>query len=391
MTRHAKKTHASFYPDGTSPGGGRAGGQGRTRFVSSPGKPPASRPARTQRKERSISDPGPMRVPDTKMTHEHGITEDKNEESKKTVGLPRHVIVHHSTARGTTELENSEKIKDDPDPVCFSRISGGGLFSSGGSVTYCDSYDDNIYRIQANHHHSPPGIRNLQSPSGGDFQRLHSPPSGEFQRLMTMEAADMVIKEEDPCDEYYTDADNSEETAIRELLGVKDRIDLSSLMHEFGDRKLILPPPSPQTDMEDNVIKMEPNSPPPSPMLQDDTPGPPPYCYNEPSSLVTLQPPPPLTPAPKQPPAASSSVFLRSPSQDSITRTKNPVLPSIHTETCLVVPELNTIKYPGSQAQSQPGHTHLLFTTAETDQLTELRGSLFMSDEYGQPYFQPWN
>ena len=27
----------------------------------------------------------------------------------------------------------------------------------------------------------------------------------------------------------------------------------------------------------------------------------------------------------------------------------------------------------------------------ETDTLTELRGSLFLSDEYGQAYFQPWN
>ena len=54
---------------------------------------------------------------------------------------------------------------------------------------------------------------------------------------------------------------------------------------------------------------------------------------------------------------------FRTPSQDSITRTKNPVLPSIHTETCLVVPEPNIVKYPGQGAGGQhmlSGHT-LLF------------------------------
>ena len=76
------------------------------------------------------------------------------------------------------------------------------------------------------------------------------------------------------------------------------------------------------------------------------------------------------------------------------------MLPSIHTETCLLVPEPNTLKYP---AVAPAGSTQLLFTAgfaAEsagqderdvTEQLTELRGSLFLSDEYGQHYFQPWN
>ena len=76
-------------------------------------------------------------------------------------------------------------------------------------------------------------------------------------------------------------------------------------------------------------------------------------------------------------------------------RTKNPVLPSIHAESCLVVPEPNTLKYP---AVAPAG---LLFTAGlaadsaaddtAVEQLTELRGSLFLSDEYGQQYFQPWN
>ena len=50
MTRHAKKTHASFYEGAV--GGTGAGGKVRARYVSTPsnhGQPPLTRPARTTR------------------------------------------------------------------------------------------------------------------------------------------------------------------------------------------------------------------------------------------------------------------------------------------------------------------------------------------------------
>ena len=159
---------------------------------------------------------------------------------------------------------------------------------------------------------------------------------------------------------------------------------------------------------EEMLIKMEPNSPPASPISQD----------QDDSLLLTsmiVQQHPPVTTlvltnaqaqefiavtattslqtsqlvtSQQEQISKARSIFLRTPSQDSITRTKNPVLPSIHTETCLVVPEPNTVKYPSS--------SNLLFSGDErevVETLTELRGSLFLSDEYGQQYnlHQPWN
>ena len=75
-------------------------------------------------------------------------------------------------------------------------------------------------------------------------------------------------------------------------------------------------------------------------------------------------------------------VFLRTQSQDSLTRTKNPVLPSIHTEGTLVVPEPKQVRY-----SSQDPFT--LSLEDESHTLAELKGSLFLNDD--QSYFQPWN
>ena len=71
------------------------------------------------------------------------------------------------------------------------------------------------------------------------------------------------IKEEDP---YFNEDDSPEVNAIRELFGVKDRLDLGSLMlQEFGDSKrtFLMSPPSPvdagmMTSTMETDIKAEP-------------------------------------------------------------------------------------------------------------------------------------
>ena len=191
--------------------------------------------------------------------------------------------------------------------------------------------------------------------------------------------------------------------AIKELLEEKDRLDLSSFMTEFtedlppnlsGKKRICLNPPSPSMDdecllpkyLEENLIKMEPNSRPSSPMdstliqenfttvngqytsFDSDPPQPGPY-----PQLIPIQP-------------KARTIYIRTQSQDSLTKTKNPVLPSIHAESSLVVPEPNQIKYPTVQ-----NPLFLGFSDEKDDQLTELRGSLFLSEDYGQSYFQPWN
>ena len=282
MTRHAKKTHASFY---SGPG------QERQRT----GSGDQARPTRTTRKERSVSEPGPGRVV---------------QETSRKVGEPRHVIVHTNQS----------------------------------NMVYSDniSYSSNLDNIQ---------------------QKIHdSPPIGDFQRLMSLDHQPLMIKEEE--EPYYHDDMEQEESDIKELLDDKNRIDLHSFMEEFAEKKAFLAP----AEGEEVGVKLEPQSRPSSP---DYSP----------------QLPPILELAPPSHSLKPRNVLLRTQSQDSITRTKNPVLPSIHAETCLVVPEPNQVKYPAG------GGGQLLFGLSEEreDQLTELRGSLFLSEDYGHSYFQPWN
>ena len=302
-----------------------SGGQERLRVVSGP-EQQQGRPSRSARKERSVSEPGPGRA--------------------KTVGEPRAVIVHSSSSRP------------------------GGEGGEGGVIT-------NLY--QPNMIYSSP-LDNIQ-------EKQDSPPVRDFHRLMTLDNNPMIIKEEEP---YFHENMEQEDTDIKELLDDKDRIDLHSFMEEFAEKKTFLGPAVTQqieeeellrNNFEGSLVKMEPNSRPSSPantnMIEEE--------YSSTSDhlphLIQLEPP-------HQPLHClkTRNILLRTQSQDSITRTKNPVLPSIHAETCLVVPEPNQVKYPAGNGQLLFG-----FSEEREEQFTELRGSLFLSEDYSQSYFQPWN
>ena len=232
-----------------------------SRYVSTPGKAPV-RPVRTQRKERSISEPGPLRIPDLKKVAKTE-PEEGSSSSKTLIGHPRHVIVHHSSTRGATELDTHYSY-------------------SGGSVTYCEDSalclpgrtfsEDSGYTLPDVAHHSPDtDFQRIQSPT--EFQRIQSPD--DFQRTiqsptdltrltdMSLENPEMAIKEEDP---YYNDQESPEEHAIRELFGGKDRLDLGSLINEFGDSKrsfLLSPEESSKFEFGDSrkTYLMSPSSP----------------------------------------------------------------------------------------------------------------------------------
>ena len=299
-----------------------------------------ARPGRSSRKERSVSEPGPGRG---------------GEESKmKTVGEPRPVIVHSSSAR------------------C------GGEASS----VITSLYQPNIiYSAQ---------LDNIQ-------EKQESPPVRDFQRLMTLDNNQMIIKEEES---YFHENMEQEDTDIKELLDDKDRIDLHSFMEEFAEKKTFLGPATTQqleeeqllrTNFEGSLgVKMEPNSRPASPAvssrMMEEEYGSPSEDYSGDTGsalphIIQLEPPPQPLHCLK-----TRNILLRTQSQDSITRTKNPVLPSIHAETCLVVPEPNQVKYPAGNGQLLFG-----FSEEREEQFTELRGSLFLSEDYSQSYFQPWN
>ena len=321
MTRHAKKTHASLYP-GTD-------GQERVRVVSGP-EQQQHRPSRSTRKERSVSEPGLGRG---------------GEESKmKTVGEPRPVIVHSSSAR-----------------------PGDG----GGPIT--NIYQPLVYSS---------ALDNIQ-------EKQDCPPVRDFQRLMTLDNNHMIIKEEEP---YFHENMEQEDTDIKELLDDKDRIDLHSFMEEFAEKKTFLGSAVTQHIEEEqlSLVKMEPTSRPSSPSntnIIEEEYGSTSEDYSGMGAghhlphLIHLEPP-------QQPLHClkTRNILLRTQSQDSITRTKNPVLPSIHAETCLVVPEPNQVKYPAGNGQLLFG-----FSEEREEQFTELRAGLFLSEDYSQSYFQPWN
>merc|ERR1719210_1199400 len=190
----------------------------------------------------------------------------------------------------------------------------------------------------------------------------------------------------------------------------KERMDFNTFINDISDdahhhqqlppalndskKKLFLNPPSPSMAedsllpkyLEESLIKLEPPS---SPTSMDSTseiadvgfPTSNAQYSPQPPSLATSHPFPVIQ-------AKARAIYLRTQSQDSLTRTKNPVLPSIHAESTLVVPEPKVVKYP---VTGQDNAVSLDFTEDQEDGLADLKGQLFLSEEYGQNIFQPWN
>ena len=186
------------------------------------------------------------------------------------------MIVHHSSSRGATELDTRYSY-------------------SGGSVTFCEDSalcepgrtygedsapcipgrtygEDSGYTLPDLAQHSPDtDFQRIQSPT--EFQRMQSPD--EYQRTiqspteltrltdMSLESSRMTIKEEDP---YFHDQESPEENAIRELFEGKDRLDIGSLMNDFGDPRrsfLLSPEESSKFEFGDTrkLYLMSPSSP----------------------------------------------------------------------------------------------------------------------------------
>ena len=192
--------------------------------------------------------------------------------------------------------------------------------------------------------------------------------------------------------------------AFKELLAEKESMDFNTFMNDISDegnpavlnnskKKLFLNPPSPSLTedsllpkyLEESLIKLEPPS---SPTSMDSTSE---IANGFPASNAQFSPQPPALATSHPFPviqAKARAIYLRTQSQDSLTRTKNPVLPSIHAESTLVVPEPKVVKYP---VTGQDNSVSLDFTEDQEDGLADLKGQLFLSEEYGQNIFQPWN
>jgi len=372
MTRHAKKTHHQFYE-----------GE-RQRMPSTPTPGGRVEAAKNSRKERSVSDPGPVlsarfspdlsiglqplvrpnisgqtasvaddfnklatvETMDSSSRHNlHYVLKEKGVE----IGREGCAEPVYSTSVGTASSQTVDQMFTIPE-ACL----------RGGQSQSLHESEVAGLEIKAN---SPPVslIGDITLPHSQSFMKTEDELKTEDERKMDIFAEDS----------------NSTENAMKELMDEKDKIDFVSFINEIDDN-IFQRKPIELTEQTQTVfceVKEEPSSRPATPIDSVVEP------------LVNMQ-------AaerdnlnryllPDQAKVIPKPVFIRTQSQDSLTKTKNPVLPNVHTEGTLVVPEPKQVRYSSQD----------LFTLEfeeDAQQLTELKGSLFLSDDDNQSYFQPW-
>lgn len=342
MTRHAKKTHQQFFEPG------------RQRLPSTP-TPLRVEAAKNSRKERSISDPGPF-PSSPNYSPDHGEVRPVLSSSQATT----------AAAAGFHKVEIPDPDDRAPDSFVLVRPEFGADNPPPGSQ------HSQIYTIPEKILSSVDLVQ--KSPSSDDFDLKHQ-VEPLIARYANLDPIGGSVAEESKKLESFAYS-NSTENAIKELLEEKDNIDFDSFISEMGEdmfEKRGLPLVDSSAFCQ---IKQEPQSRPDTPVpLSAMT------KYSDDDNPEESFPGPALL---KGKSVVPKPVFMRTQSQDSLTRTKNPVLPSIHAEGTLVVPEPKQNRY-----SSQDPFT-LEFAGGDS-QLAELKGSLFMTDEDSSGYFQPWH
>ena len=255
---------------------------------------------------------------------------------------------------------------------------------------------------QQQHHHQPSPDNNTKDLSDMQDEEDHPMQVKVQQATAANDMLKFLLKEER--NGLFDNNLGEDVRAFKELLAEKESMDFNTFMNDISDetnasvlsnskKKLFLNPPSPSLTedsllpkyLEESLIKLEPPS---SPTSMDSTSEMAAAVF--PSPNAQFSPQPPLATSHPFPviQAKARAIYLRTQSQDSLTRTKNPVLPSIHAESTLVVPEPKVVKYP---VTGQDNSVSLDFTEDQEDGLADLKGQLFLSEEYGQNIFQPWN
>ena len=387
MTRHAKKTHHQFYEPT------------RQRLPSTPSTPLRAEAVKTTRKERSISDPGPFHSPAYSLDDDAEVAAfigsgPQSGPPTSTLGFhklaalsPSSVISDRETVAGTRDSSGKRET------VIFRSLSRTGPCLDSKSVLYGALNPDedpapHIYTIPEKV--IGPDIVNLEPEVVNNFalkpETVHAASSSVVSSYSSLAVPLPLHQDDVKTEQMYTKSENAPslptDGSISQLLSEKSSIDFDSFICEmggdfFGKRSLSLDR-SPGHYCE---IKEEPGSRPASPSRLDSAERILEYAREDDLSVY-----------PGSSSAAANSsqdrvvivkpVFMRTQSLDSMTRTKNPVLPSIHAEGTLVVPEPKQNRYSSQDP----------FTIEFSDeaQLTELKGSLFLADEDSQGYFQPW-
>ena len=354
MTRHAKKTHQQFYdPE-------------QLRLMTP--TPTKLEIARSSRSERSVSDPGP--APRSRLSPE----------KLNPVTSPTHVVVDFQKLGTEDASDQSSSLSYLISPernFLAEERKPSALYSTSDLLGHntipglSPTPEEQLFiipdKINASMSDNPVELLDQSQLLSFDIK-----PSPQILERKYTEMPPLIPIEPEHLKklESYSEDSNSAENAMKELLEEKDNIDFDSFISEIED-DIFEKKPLRISSIAYTEIKDEPRSCPGSPGRADLLTFP---RVDEISGFCTNIE---TKPVPKP-------IFIRTQSQDSLTRTKNPVLPSIHFEGSLVVPEPKQVRY-----SSQDPFT--LEYEDESQQLTELKGSLFMTDEENQAYFQPWN
>jgi len=431
MTRHAKKTHANFYDSSER--------LERTRLISTPlpGEEEEELVVRPSRKERSVSDPGPplllsreLKVPSysskveplnemaesTQQLHQLPNQQKVIEEFEKLVTQDTLDLVkvgEEVVASSVQQQQQVTTVSSVPSETGFLSLPSKRIIKASSVIEQQQAgcrerfvLNNGQYFSLSQHQQQP---SNPISPENNtkDLSDMQDEGRDHPMQVKVQEATaanDMLkflLKEER--NGLFDNNIGEDVRAFKELLAEKESMDFNTFMNDISDegnpavlnnskKKLFLNPPSPSLTedsllpkyLEESLIKLEPPS---SPTSMDSTSE---IAAGFPTSNAQYSPQPPLATSHPFPviQAKARAIYLRTQSQDSLTRTKNPVLPSIHAESTLVVPEPKVVKYP---VTGQDNSVSLDFTEDQEDGLADLKGQLFLSEEYGQNIFQPWN
>jgi len=434
MTRHAKKTHANFYDSSER--------LERTRLISTPlpGEEEEELVVRPSRKERSVSDPGPplllsreLKVPSysskveplnemaesTQQLHQLPNQQKVIEEFEKLVTQDTLdlVKVGEEVVASSVQQQQVTTVSSVPSETGFlSSLPSKRIIKASSVIEQQAGCRDRFvlnngqYFTLSQHHQqpsnpiSPPETNTKDVSDMQDEARDHPMQVKVQQATAANDMLKFLLKEER--NGLFDNNLGEDVRAFKELLAEKESMDFNTFMNDISDegnppvlnnsnskKKLFLNPPSPSLTedsllpkyLEESLIKLEPPS---SPTSMDSTSE---IAAGFPTSNAQFSPTlPPLATSHPFPviQAKARAIYLRTQSQDSLTRTKNPVLPSIHAESTLVVPEPKVVKYP---VTGQDNSVSLDFTEDQEDGLADLKGQLFLSEEYGQNIFQPWN
>lgn len=381
MTRHAKKTHPEFFTSTTENGGDR-------RLASTP-TPSNLEAAKNSRKERSISDPGPVQPALLSMTCSNTGTPLDN----RPLLSPSRVVYelerlgtgdtrssHQSMSSNSSHLirGNSSVMKHDmttPSHELFSKIKEENESckyppqpTSSVSVIVSSAATRNVLAEQ-----EPPIVK-----SENCYNPYYTPCSSKQQNQQHLLNQPMNSYYEDRSDtlDVSVKSEHSNIEEMKHFMEEKDKMDMAIYLKDidneiFDNKQQIV-----NFDYSSS-IKEEPHSRPETPSnnqaLKNQT------MQQIISSIVNFQPSLNLdedrysSSVPRSDKNTYKQSLLRTQSQDSITRTKNPVLPNIYTEGTLVVPEPKQVHYCGQDSFALFGEE-----------------SQFLTDEDGQNCYQPW-